>query len=232
MRSPVVLSGLLSLASALVAGCGPAAVPARPSWDQDVFPILQGSCNHCHGEMVPQNMRPFTRLDVCDPAPFVAAGIMLPAPTTLGAVPAGALTMGLIVKAKDAERPVMPPPPAAPLSDYDRDVLLKWAKAIPTTTTPGEVHPSCRKQVRNRPPAAKLVSKKADDGKLVVVLDVTDQDGDQVLGKVTAGSGMDAPSKLLTASGRRTFEFDNLPESTEIKVLLVDGYEPPLELIF
>ena len=39
----------------LLAACWRCAAPSAAgptAWDQDVFPILQGSCNHCHGETV------------------------------------------------------------------------------------------------------------------------------------------------------------------------------------
>jgi hypothetical protein len=29
--------------------CGAADPPLIPSWDLDVYPILRGSCGHCHG---------------------------------------------------------------------------------------------------------------------------------------------------------------------------------------
>ena len=214
------------LVSTGLAGCGGTAVPAKPSWDQDVFPILQGSCNHCHGATVGSEATPLSRFDFCDNRPFMAAGITVPG-TLLGALGTTAATIETqIVPAKGASRPLMPPPPAAPLSDYEREVLLKWIKQQAAAAAPaaGEVHTACRKQVRNRDPRALLVDKSTDGNNLVVTLDIIDLDGDQVLGKVTAGTGNNAPSQVITASGRRSFTFENLPENTDVKVLMLDGY--------
>ena len=92
-----------------LAGCAPPTVPQRPSWDVDVFPILQGNCNHCHGETVGRLVnQPLGRLDVCDPAPFVAEGI-----TPVGLVCArveGGLFAANLRPAMGVARPAMPPP--------------------------------------------------------------------------------------------------------------------------
>ena len=215
MKKLLVLSKVLLVAA--LAGCSPAEAPATPSWDQDVFPILQGSCNHCHGETVGQDGNqkfPSSRLDICSKDPFDAAMISVLGPALIGAGPySGTLTDVLTVK-PGAKRPLMPPPPASPLSDYERDVLLKWAKI-------GGLPNACAKKGKNRPPTAKATQKFEGDS-LAVTLEVTDPDGDTVLGKVRAGS---APDQTIIASGRRTYFFQGLSVGSPVKVLLHDGYE-------
>ena len=216
MPTQAALSTML-LATALAA-CAPAEPPASPSWDLDVFPILQGSCNHCHGELVGQHptiKAPFSRLDVCDGGVFATNQISLPGVNILGAgAPYANTLVPMLTVAKGASRPLMPPPPASPLSDYDSKVLLAWAKLA---TTPD----ACIKKGKNRVPSVRA-TQKLDGDNLAVTLDVTDPDGDQVLGKVSAGN---SPAQTIIASGRRTFFFAGLSVGVPVRVILHDGYE-------
>jgi hypothetical protein len=194
-----------------LATCAPPTVPTRPSWDVDVFPILQGSCNHCHGETVGRLVgQPVGRLDVCDPAPFVDAGIM---PTgLLGAKIEGALFEANLKPVMGATRPSMPPPPAAELSDYERDVLIKWGK--------DQNADKCNKQARNHEPDMRMIGDPVWDGDdLKLQIEVWDPDQDQVLGKITVG----AATALIPSSGRREVVVSGADRNARIQVLLHDG---------
>lgn len=215
----------VTLLTAVLAGCAPEDVPNNPSWDQDVYPIIQGSCGHCHGATVRQVPGSATsRFDVCSSEAMAAAGIPLPVTGSLfGAATAGPLLwISQIVPAKGKTRPLMPPPPAAPLSDYEREVLLKWVKrAGAITPAAGQPHPSCAKQTRNREPKAVLVSQAVnEENELVVTVDTSDPDGDQVLGKVTVG-GADKP---ILSTGRYAHVFPGATMGSPVKVTLHDGY--------
>jgi hypothetical protein len=230
MRSKSVLQ--VVVLAALAAGCGPASVPDRPSWDQDVFPILQGSCNHCHGASAGERTDaapmgepgPAGRLDICSNAPFASLGAIpkLGGGAVLAGTAGSLLTNLTPMMGKS--RALMPPAPASELSDYDRDVLIKWGRqAGATGATP------CNKQTRNRDPLAELVSKEVDGGDLVVTLQVSDPDGDQVLGKVAAGS---AEGQTILSTGRRSFRFAGLGADSPVTVTLLDGYASPVMVTF
>jgi hypothetical protein len=196
----------------VAAGCAPPAVPNRPSWDVDVFPILQGSCNHCHGETVGRlTAQPAGRLDICDPQVFVDAGIPQAA-AWLGAK-LEANTFPAFIKANMNPRATMPPPPAAELSDYERDILLKWGADNRAD--------KCNKQGRNREPAMRLIGEPVWDGNdLKLQLEVWDPDMDTVIGKVTVGT----MTALIPAAGRREIVVTGANRNDPITVLLHDGF--------
>jgi hypothetical protein len=200
------------------ATCGPADLPARPSWDQDVFPVLQGSCNHCHGATVGVGgLMPFSRLDLCNLADFQARGFgkryafgvaYLFAGSTLG----GNLRY-FVRPGENGAAPRMPPPPAAPLGDYEVRVLETWV---------GYGAPDCRKQTRNHPPTARVVvAPRLLEGKLTVDVEVEDPDGDQVLGKLTAGG----VEKDLPGTGRHSLDVTGASATDPVSFQLYDGYE-------
>lgn len=106
-RSVSVLSVFLALATA----CGPSA-PSNPTWEADVKPILDANCVRCH-RSPQQNSAPTNfRLDVCDDA-----GTVLGARAQAGRIVARASAEGITA---------MPPPPGAPLSDRQLEVIENW----------------------------------------------------------------------------------------------------------
>jgi hypothetical protein len=199
------------VAMGLAAGCAPPTVPNRPSWDQDVFPILQGSCGHCHGETVGRlPSQPLSRLDICNTQVFADAGIPL---AVTAAQVWGAQFNQYLLPVMGSPRPKMPPPPAAELSDYERDVLLKWG-----ADGSGD---KCNKQGRNREPDMRVIGEPRWDGNdVTIVVEVWDPDKDQVLGKVSVGMA----TAIIPSAGRREVTVTGANRNDPITVLLHDGY--------
>ncbi len=214
----LVMSGALALGAA----CSPGVAPTNPSWDVDVNPILRGSCLHCHAETAAISaLNPAFRFDVCNPADFMGTGASV-APLGAGATGLATLIVADLEPEKGKSRAKMPPPPALPLSEYEITVLKNWLKIA--TSNPAI---ACKRQTPNRPPTAKLAAKPVKDGnKLIATIDVSDPDGDQVVGRATAGSAQ----QDFHSIGRRKLEFDGAGESDTIKVKLTDGYDTTNEI--
>ena len=166
---------LLALA-VLAAACAAETPPAVPSWDLDVFPILRGSCSHCHGVTAATGGTPFTRYDVCNAAAFSSVGL------TRGPrrrqPPSGSTSATASARRGCRRRR------RRPLSDYEATVLERWAK-----------RPSCDKQVPNRKPIVRIIqplTRSANSA--TVTIEVSDPDGDQVMGKVKLGTAPTPPA--------------------------------------
>jgi hypothetical protein len=220
MRHPIAL---LALPSAVLA-CSEVP-PASPSWDLNVYPILRGNCGHCHGATVKPEYTPTTRYDICTSAPFntffaseqlwIAGVDAMGRPIVAGANPmAGLLTAYTKPDAPAQLR--MPPPPASPLSDYEREVLQKWADVNQA---------SCNKQTPNRKPEMKIVSMAAavpGSNKVALTLEVSDPDGDVVYGYAKLGN---AAPQVIPGAGRYALAFEGVRASDTLVVKLHDGYD-------
>jgi hypothetical protein len=209
MKTAAPLSKLVALSLALLPlACGEAVPPLVPSWDLDVYPILRGSCGHCHGVTVRPGATPLTRYDICNVMAFSAEGFTV--------VPgAGPLVAAVVRESAGPTR--MPPPPAGPLSDYEATVLERWAK-----------NPNCAKQIPNRRPTARVVEALTRVGnKNVVTVEISDPDGDQVLGKAKLGTGGDSEANTfqIPGTGRWTIEFTGGNANDRLSITLFDGYE-------
>lgn len=214
---------LLTGACVALAGACEASVPGRPAWDQDVMPLLQGSCNHCHGETAGRTIepvsgvaRPAIRLDFCDggtPA-LREVGVSV----GLGAAAIPVIVRGFIEPDKQTGRALMPPPPAAPLTAYEYAVMDRWLKIAAF-----EVAPACQKAVRNRPPQVQLVEPpKQLDEAVEAVIEITDPNHDGVVGKATLGGA----SVEIPGAGRRTLRFPkSAPVGGALNVVVTDGYD-------
>ena len=98
--------------AAWLAACeGEHAVPEHPTWVDDVRPILQASCVRCHNATTEQPSYDYETL-----ADFEAARANFEFLTSMGegAIRRPALSMP------------MPPPPAAPLPDWQVETLVRW----------------------------------------------------------------------------------------------------------
>jgi hypothetical protein len=212
MRRALPLSGIL-IAGLL--GCGAEApAPDKPTWVDDVEPILRANCFHCHGANVNQKFTDnytaarWDIYDITDPA-YAQLGFMMQNDSADKNVSfAGAKQIGLALyvyanTAAQTEQTRMPPPPATPLSLRDQTVLENWAMA--GKLAQGQHTPN------HKPTIGWLVKGKT--------YEVLDEDQDQVLGKLTCG-GTDYP---IDRSGTHTLPGDaTLPCSAS----LYDGFEP------
>lgn len=166
LLSPWLVS-LLGIALLAAAGCGgEAPVPKAPTWVDDVMPILRANCFTCHGAGVRD--KDAKRWDFFyDPDDPKLGDINLPigfmSPVTLAS---GRWPLWLILKGGDR----MPPVPALPLSERDAQVLKLFQMSPKRGTRPA-----------NHTPKAGWFPK-------APWFVVSDDDGEQVLGKLTCGS--------------------------------------------
>jgi hypothetical protein len=215
----------LLLLVGLICACGvqrPA--PDEPTWVDDVQPILQANCFHCHGASFDSKAGRYRWdvYDLSDPR-YLDVGFMVveettpdsvstvPVRTFMGALDAGHYRFILDFVSPDAtDQTRMPPPPATRLSARDVAVLKNWGVG-PHMFQPGSHQP-------NHPPAISWVQ----PGRVVAV---SDEDGDQVLGKLDCGGR----EVLLPRSGSH-----ELPEgvSGPCTGKLFDGWDAvtPVEL--
>jgi len=171
----------LLLASFVLLGCGTEApVPDKPTWAEDVLPIVRANCFHCHGPQANYKMFGNKRWDVYDmnAEPLMRLGLgpvmeeievgKPPATTFLGLKDNTAF---YAYTKSEVESARMPPPPATRLSARDIEVLEKWSD---TGFTQGSHKPNYKAAVRWLDKGAKLLA-------------ITDDNGDQVLGKLDCG---------------------------------------------
>jgi len=213
----------LLLAGAL--GCEePPPAPAKPTYVDDVEPILRANCFSCHGATAGSfatfmqfRIKRWDVYNAKDPK-YVELGFPEstdpnPDPekrtkTFLGASeavdgPTHFIVMKSYFTAADDFPLRMPPPPATRLSDRDIQVLENWEK---NNFDQGK-HP------RNSKPTVKWISKPR-------VFEVVDDDGDQVLGNLVC-EGNDTPILLGRKGGFALPMGATLP----CRATLYDGFE-------
>jgi hypothetical protein len=152
-------------------GCDSAApVPTKPTYVDDVEPILRANCYHCHGAEKRDAIA--LRWDFFDPmdSRLTALGDFT---TVLPAVQHITIWVALGQKGTTG---IMPPPPASPLSDREVQILTNWSKATPALR--GMRNPNLK-------PTAEWLKKPTS-------ILISDGDHEQVLGKMTC-NGVDAP---------------------------------------
>ncbi|HXU82803.1 MAG TPA: hypothetical protein VN914_15490 [Polyangia bacterium] len=189
------------MAAFLMAGCGTEApVPDNPTYVDDVKPILEANCFHCHGANANFAKWGTKRWDIYDATTVYPDLGFAPSDSFTGASdPTHFLLLGVYIKDTGAGR--MPPPPATPLSQRDIDTLVQWSK---TQYSPGKHAPN------HKPRIAWL-----EKGKRYLV---SDDDGDQVLGQLDCG-GMMFP---VLRSGSSELPADASPPCA---ATLYDGFD-------
>jgi hypothetical protein len=198
---PAAAAGIVS-SLVLVASCAEP-VPDAPTWVEHVRPIVQANCTRCHGSPSQGGAPSSFRLDKYDSTDLPD-----------GRVIRGARDMAWYVAARAAARGDMPPD--YPRGDAARDILEKWAPALPGE--PGELG----ELAGNRAPEAHLrtaLPAEVDADPVVVDYEITDADGHLVDGSLWARAG-DNEIVLSTdlRSGRGTVQWDP-------SVLAADNYE-------
>jgi hypothetical protein len=116
------------VATMLVVGAGcENPVPLNPSYERDIKPLMEAHCTRCHGAGGSLNT---------DPDIPLVSGVQKPNATDFTSLQGenghlGLLTYtgpGFVILESSVNTLPMPPPPSAPLTDYERDLLFTWAK--------------------------------------------------------------------------------------------------------
>ena len=225
-RSTLFLVSAL-LAGGLLMGCqAEPPAPEKPTWVDDVLPILRANCFSCHGATAPVFKYGIVRWDVYDLKALPIPMMDEPTPSDMGmrfadvgfvesldpADPmgvavafTGASKHAAVIKleaALPADDPGrMPPAPATPLSAHDVDVLTNW---LATGAALG-------KRVHNAKPTIHWLNKPK-------TFEVLDDDGDQVLGTMDC----DGTAVSIKRSG-----VSSLPSGTTLPcaVKMSDGFD-------
>jgi hypothetical protein len=178
---------LAPLIAIAVASC--VAVPALPSYQVDVAPILAARCVRCHGDPPIGGA----------PSGFVLDGYpdrTLPD----GTVVLGAASYAASIARRAAARTM---PPRFPLDDDQVELLTRWAAEAPA---PGQPAPRGMPRPDNRRPVLAL----DPVGSAAWRYELHDPDGDLVVGELRAQLGDGAPGVVISTlhSGRGEIQWN------------------------
>lgn len=98
-----------------LSGCGPS-VPANPTWDADVYPLLKARCIRCHDTT--------GRGDPVTPPRNAPTNFNLVATAQVYRMSFPQAVRGPITGTSTR----MPPPPAEKLADWEIQILDNWSK--------------------------------------------------------------------------------------------------------
>jgi hypothetical protein len=202
------------LAAAGAACSGPPSVPEQPTW-ADVAPIMRGECGGCHGSTADVSGAGYRfdfydmTADTCgDAAQAMRSGTVLAG--------AAASMVGMdVTPMGDTARARMPPLPASPLPDWEREALVRWA-AQPIKGPPpaGDRAPTIT--VARLPFTA--------DARLAFTAIVDDPEGEPVIGAIALGD----LRFLMNRSGSFAVDFDTTgwpPGAQRLTAVLCDGWQ-------
>ncbi|HEX3697658.1 MAG TPA: hypothetical protein VH374_19960 [Polyangia bacterium] len=206
-------------AAFLAAACeGAPVVPANPTW-ADVEPILRAECIHCHGGTAPVTGAvgdTYYRFDFYDMTTDVCgeAAQALTAPI-LGHGLAALIKVD-ITPPPTCERGRMPPAPALPLADWERETITRWASAPdPPKGVPNR--DDRRPEIQLSAPAAIV------DKRLAFTAVIDDPDGESVVGILKIGDMtllMDRPGSFAADIDTSAWANGTRP----ISAVLCDGW--------
>jgi hypothetical protein len=135
MRTNTLFSlACLIVASGALVGCGEEPIPDNVSFARDIKPLMEARCIRCHGAGGTLNDDPYSQ-----PTGMVTkpeSGDFRHIETVNGISGLGNYTGAGLVLLKlyiDPMKgpPLMPPPPAPPLTAREKEMLLKWAAGSP-----------------------------------------------------------------------------------------------------
>jgi len=108
MKQTTLAAAMMLAVGLGASACGPD-VPANPDWTIDVQPILVARCLRCHDS--PPRTDPLVNRAVYNPA--------LTIPLSSGSA-------GAILSSVKGATKIMPPPPAAPLEDWQIQIIQNY----------------------------------------------------------------------------------------------------------
>jgi hypothetical protein len=150
MFRTTTIASLFALALVVAAGCDeeePPPIPEMPTYATDVRPIFEKHCVRCHNEGLTGDINPMTggldKPGLCHLNRFESTGECSDAGIASGACSLGAQWCGTVVPGDPPasyistflsipqEEGGMPPLPAAPLSDREKTIVLRWSTTSP-----------------------------------------------------------------------------------------------------
>lgn len=184
---------IAAIVAASVGGCGEQVAPANPTWEADVYPIVQGQCLHCHGDEADDKGNGF-RFDFRDLDKCGDLGLSKAPNFT-----APSLWLGSLVGDGSA-RARMPPTPANTIEDWQYQTLKNYDKRYRDSATKEKTRGT---RTGNHKPKIIITSQYPDKvgDELKVSYRFEDTDGDPVIGVLKFG---DAKVDLLKFSGQVT----------------------------
>ncbi|MDZ4694083.1 MAG: hypothetical protein SGI86_02980 [Deltaproteobacteria bacterium] len=190
--------------ASIIAACSPPGAVQDPTWADDVYPIVQGQCLHCHGGSAEKDGESY-RLDMIDFAVCDDLGIGLDSYATL---------MLPVLEFDDVVKgPLMPPAPARPLEAWQLETIRNWKAAKSPLGKP----------TNNHSPTL-TVETKVSGSKLTLSYLASDPDGDPVLGEIKVGDNL--WHRFSSAgSGRVTFDLANESGKLQVTARLCDGWK-------
>lgn len=207
----------------IVAASCTADVPATPSFQQHVMPILAANCIRCHGDPTLGGAPTYFRLDVYDdlvvregrPRDPETEGQCGLEPADAEAVVCGAATMAqlLAVRVADDERPM---PPRFSIEGHQVETLERWADGAGR----GDPRP------RNAVPTVTVESQERSSTIVSLRVVTADRDHDLVVGQLRAD--LPGGSRLvgIVRSGRVEIAWDaagSPPGSYPLSARVDDG---------
>ena len=203
------VGGVLLLLTGVAACEGPPVAKSNPTWEADVYPILQGQCLHCHGDTADKNGKG-SRFDFYD---FSNCGDILIPGKKKTAVDNNLVAIAGFVEG-GGSRAFMPPAPASVLADWEVQTLKNFLSKKTRGT-----------RRNNRDPKIIITSDlPANVGdELKVSYRFEDADGNPVIGVLRLG---DAKVDLLKNSGEVTITdiTGNSGDKLTLTVEICDGW--------
>lgn len=210
---------MVGVALASVAGCGsPPDVPANPTW-ADVEPILRAECLHCHGgtaAVTGSTSDATYRFDFFEMTPAVCGEAAQAVNAPLMGHALAPLIAADITPPPSCDRGRMPPAPAGPLADWQRETIQRWAMM---SAPKGAPHRD------NRRPDIQLSADTATvDKRLSFTAIIDDPDGESVVGVLKIGElvlPMDRPGSFAGDVDTSSWANGTRP----ISAVLCDGWD-------
>lgn len=205
-----VLGGLL-LAGLGLGACGsPPTAPRNPTWEADVYPILQGQCLHCHANSFLEAGGGY-RFEFFD-GEKCGDDLKASASSAWGL---GGVILKAVKPQTGGARAFMPPVPASTLEDWQVETLERWVKRLEDAV--GEEDPGVSaeriealrgERKNNRNPRIRITSKLPEKvgNSLRVSFVVEDSDGDPVIGQLRLGEA----KADITGAGAGTVSLENI----------------------